>query len=352
MKKLLSIILCAIMLIAMASPAFANEPINDNVNVGLEAYANEVIAEYIPISMETIDEADTFFLTQGYRVINNPDPNSRTFFLFRNGKCEGELTASYVNGKYASSFAPHEIPEITEVYESNEPFALIAENNSLILFTAHSSAVISGINTESTTDYKDITAEYQRIALSGGFNVEARDEALIVDDIHLDGLEYVRQENSPSGKGLCWAACSSSLGQYHSKGELYTALQIYNYLCDHYGTTGSHGEPAGNVYWKKEAVLIYDYYASSKNSGLTFSQVGTQLRADNPVMAGIYSAAGDGHTVVICGYKCNALGEYFYELMDPNKSYRVYTESLSITATNFTYTATYNTFVRWDNAIW
>ena len=30
MKKLLSVIFCAIMLIAMASPAFANEPINDN----------------------------------------------------------------------------------------------------------------------------------------------------------------------------------------------------------------------------------------------------------------------------------------------------------------------------------
>ena len=65
MKKLLSIILCAIMLIAMASPAFANEPINDNVNVGLEAYANEVIAEYIPISMEPIDETDTFFWRKG-----------------------------------------------------------------------------------------------------------------------------------------------------------------------------------------------------------------------------------------------------------------------------------------------
>ena len=49
------------MVIVMASPAFANEPINDNVNVGLEAYANEVIAEYIPISMEPIDETDTFF---------------------------------------------------------------------------------------------------------------------------------------------------------------------------------------------------------------------------------------------------------------------------------------------------
>ena len=53
------------MLIAMASPAFANEPINDNVNVGLEAYANEVIAEYIHISVETIDEADPFFCRKG-----------------------------------------------------------------------------------------------------------------------------------------------------------------------------------------------------------------------------------------------------------------------------------------------
>ncbi len=123
------------MLIATTSPAFANEPINDNVNVGLEAYANEVIAEYISISMEIVDETDTFFLTQGYRVINNPDPNSRTFFLFQNGKCMGKLVATYVNGEYASSFTPYEIPAVTEAYENNEPFALIANNYALVLVT-------------------------------------------------------------------------------------------------------------------------------------------------------------------------------------------------------------------------
>ena len=144
MKKLLSIILCAIMLIATASSAFANEPINDNVNVGLEAYANEVIAEYIHISVETIDEADTCFLTQGYRVINNPDPNSRTFFLFQNGKCMGKLVATYVNGEYASSFTPYEIPAVTEAYENNEPFALALEGYSIMLITAEKAEIISG----------------------------------------------------------------------------------------------------------------------------------------------------------------------------------------------------------------
>ncbi len=349
MKKLLSIILCAIMLIATASPAFANEPINDNVNVGLEAYANEVIAEYIPISMGTVDETDTFFLTQGYRVINNPDPNSRTFFLFRNGKCEGELTASYVNGKYASSFAPHEIPEITEVYESNEPFALIAENNSLILFTAHSSAVISGINTESTTDYKDITAEYQRIALSGGFNVEARDEALVADDVHL-AVRHVDNDDDPyEGNGLCWAACASSVGQYHSGGTLYSAMQIYNYVCNRLNETHVYG----SVSTIKEGMKKYGYSATSISGGMKLTDVKSKLRADKPIIACIHGLGNTAHAVVICGYQVSGTGNYSYEVMDPNENIKRYTREITPNNTvEFPYVVASGTYLAWDDSIW
>ena len=348
MKKLLSIILCAIMLIAMASSAFANEPINDNVNVGLEAYANEVIAEYIHISVETIDEADTFFLTQGYRVINNPDPNSRTFFLFRNGKCEGELTASYVNGKYVSSFAPHEIPEITEVYESNEPFALIAENNSLILFTAHDSAVISGTNTQSTTDYKGIAADYQHIALSGGFNIEARDEALVADDVHL-AVKCVSNDTDPNGNALCWAACSASLGQYHTGGALRTALQVYNYVCDRL----DDDTVIGCINSIEEAMTMFNYSTTYLSKGMTLSTVQNKLRNNKPIIAIIYGLGEEYHAVIICGYQASGSGRYCYEVMDPNEAHKKYTDTIySISTDVFPYVVDSGTYLGWDSSIW
>lgn len=351
MKKLLSIILCAIMLIATASPAFANEPINDNVNVGLEAYANEVIAEYIPISMGTVDETDTFFLTQGYRVINNPDPNSRTFFLFRNGKCEGKLTASYVNGEYASSFTQYEIPAVTEAYENNEPFALVAENTSVILFTASDAAVISGVNSNYTIDRNDVTADYQCITLSHGFSIDAQNEIQASDEVLLS-VTRVANSTSPLGYGLCWAACSSSLGYYHSGGTLYTALQIYNYLVDHYGDDGYYGRPRGIPEWELRALLIYEYNGSDGSGGLTYSQVRNKLQNGYPVLADIYSSSNVGHSVIICGCINATDGSVKYRLRDPNNSSYVYISNVSLTSTNFTYVAGNTTYTTWSSYVW
>lgn len=350
MKKLLSIILCAIMLIATASPAFANEPINDNVNVGLESYANEVIAEYIPISMETIDETDTFFLTQGYRVINNPDPNSRTFFLFRNGKCEGKLTASYVNGEYASSFTQYEIPAVTEAYENNEPFALALEGYSIMLITAEKAEIISGSDElfaeiEIADDLQTSNTEYSVIICSAIANTFYGDSVNVADNVILN-LPHVSNYTFPDGTGLCWAASISSICAYQTNTSPMSALDLYNALDEMYV-----GTPMGFDLWEKRAFAYFDISAKYDTS-LSFTQTATLLRADKPIYISLTDGNSHYHGVALCGYiNVPNSTSYKYKLMDPNVSSYGTTYVISTNSNNFTYVGTY-TYTTWRYSLY
>lgn len=350
MKKLLSIILCAIMLIATASPAFANEPINDNVNVGLEAYANEVIAEYIPISMGTVDETDTFFLTQGYRVINNPDPNSRTFFLFRNGKCEGKLTASYVNGEYASSFTQYEIPAVTEAYENNEPFALALEGYSIMLITAEKAEIISGSDElfaeiEIADDLQTSNTEYSVIICSAIANTFYGDSVNVADNVILN-LPHVSNYTFPNGTGLCWAASISSICAYQTNTSPMSALDLYNALDEMYV-----GTPMGFDLWEKRAFAYFDISAKYDTS-LSFTQTATLLRADKPIYISLTDGNSHYHGVALCGYiNVPNSTSYKYKLMDPNVSSYGTTYVISTNSNNFTYVGTY-TYTTWRYSLY
>ena len=350
MKKLLSIILCAIMLIATASSAFANEPINDNVNVGLEAYANEVIAEYIHISVETIDEADTFFLTQGYRVINNPDPNSRTFFLFQNGKCMGKLVATYVNGEYASSFTPYEIPAVTEAYENNEPFALALEGYSIMLITAEKAEIISGSDElfaeiEIADDLQTSNTEYSVIICSAIANTFYGDSVNVADNVILN-LPHVSNYTFPNGTGLCWAASISSICAYQTNTSPMSALDLYNALDEMYV-----GTPMGFDLWEKRAFAYFDISAKYDTS-LSFTQTATLLRADKPIYISLTDGNSHYHGVALCGYiNVPNSTSYKYKLMDPNVSSYGTTYVISTNSNNFTYVGTY-TYTTWRYSLY
>lgn len=338
------------MLIAMASPTFANEPINDNVNVGLESYANEVIAEYIPISMETIDETDTFFLTQGYRVINNPDPNSRTFFLFRNGKCEGKLTASYVNGEYASSFTQYEIPAVTEAYENNEPFALALEGYSIMLITAEKAEIISGSDElfaeiEIADDLQTSNTEYSVIICSAIANTFYGDSVNVADNVILN-LPHVSNYTFPDGTGLCWAASISSICAYQTNTSPMSALDLYNALDEMYV-----GTPMGFDLWEKRAFAYFDISAKYDTS-LSFTQTATLLRADKPIYISLTDGNSHYHGVALCGYiNVPNSTSYKYKLMDPNVSSYGTTYVISTNSNNFTYVGTY-TYTTWRYSLY
>ena len=220
-------------------------------------------------------------MTQGYRVINNPDPNSRTFFLFRNGKCEGKLTASYVNGEYASSFTQYEIPAVTEAYENNEPFALALEGYSIMLITAEKAEIISGSDElfaeiEIADDLQTSNTEYSVIICSAIANTFYGDSVNVADNVILN-LPHVSNYTFPNGTGLCWAASISSICAYQTNTSPMSALDLYNALDEMYV-----GTPMGFDLWEKRAFAYFDISAKYDTS-LSFTQTATLLRADKPI---------------------------------------------------------------------
>lgn len=352
MKKLLSIILCAIMLIATASPAFANEPINDNVNVGLEAYASRIISDYINIRIEDIEnvqDTDIFSLSQGYQIINHTDLNSRMFFLFQNEKCIGKLVATSINGEYASSFVPYEIPAVTEAYENHIPFVVIAGEYSSFIKAGNRTYRLSGNEEFVQHDFQNMT-ENEIIQLSP-VNFHYNEVISAVVKPSLLGVPHVGNGRSPdTGKGLCWAASVASIGAYtNNDDDPLTALQLYNNL----KTPNTSDFPIGTDTWVARAFEFYSIIPKQVANGLTYSGVKSLIEKYTPMFASLKDSSGNiGHGVVICGcHTSSNLG--FYDMMDPNVDNYVTSNGVSTTGSskNFIYPADGTTYTTWSYAM-
>ena len=289
-------------------------------------------------------------MTQGYRVINNPDPNSRTFFLFRNGKCEGKLTASYVNGEYASSFTQYEIPAVTEAYENNEPFALALDGYSIMLITAEKAEIISGSDElfaeiEIADDLQTSNTEYSVIICSAIANTFYGDSVNVADNVILN-LPHVSNYTFPNGTGLCWAASISSICAYQTNTSPMSALDLYNALDEMYV-----GTPMGFDLWEKRAFAYFDISAKYDTS-LSFTQTATLLRADKPIYISLTDGNSHYHGVALCGYiNVPNSTSYKYKLMDPNVSSYGTTYVISTSNQNFTYVEGY-TYTTWRYSIY
>ena len=289
-------------------------------------------------------------MTQGYRVINNPDPNSRTFFLFRNGKCEGKLTASYVNGEYASSFTQYEIPAVTEAYENNESFALALEVYSIMLITAEKAEIISGSDElfaeiEIADDLQTSNTEYSVIICSAIANTFYGDSVNVADNVILN-LPHVSNYTFPDGTGLCWAASISSICAYQTNTSPMSALDLYNALDEMYV-----GTPMGFDLWEKRAFAYFDISAKYDTS-LSFTQTATLLRADKQIYISLTDGNSHYHGVALCGYiNVPNSTSYKYKLMDPNVSSYGTTYVISTSNQNFTYVEGY-TYTTWRYSIY
>ena len=289
-------------------------------------------------------------MTQGYRVINNPDPNSRTFFLFQNGKCMGKLVATYVNGEYASSFTPYEIPAVTEAYENNEPFALALEGYSIMLITAEKAEIISGSDElfaeiEIADDLQTSNTEYSVIICSAIANTFYGDSVNVADNVILN-LPHVSNYTFPNGTGLCWAASISSICAYQTNTSPMSALDLYNALDEMYV-----GTPMGFDLWEKRAFAYFDISAKYDTS-LSFTQTATLLRADKPIYISLTDGNSHYHGVALCGYiNVPNSTSYKYKLMDPNVSSYGTTYVISTSNQNFTYVEGY-TYTTWRYSIY
>lgn len=359
MKKLFSVLACIIILIVTASPAIANEPMNDFANAGLESYANSIIVDYINIRIDDLQKTDIFKLSQGYQIVNNNDAYAKIFFLFRNGKCIGKLIASYLNGEYISSFVPEEIYEITYVFENEISFTVFAGENSLFIKTSNAIYTLSG--NESFQEYLFPNVNNiikSKIVLSSiPFEIHSNDSdpninILGVINPHLLGVPHVDNNIDPDrGKGLCWAASISSIGAYTNNDDSpLKAIQLYNNL----KSENPNDLPSGNDVWESRAFEFYSIIPKKVTGGLTYSQVTNLIGQYKPIYVAAKNSDGSkNHGMVLCGYHIS--GDYvFYDIMDPNENNYVSSAGFLTTSTakQFVYAAGQTTYSIWKYAMY
>lgn len=262
----------------------------------------------------------------------------------------GKLVATYVNGEYASSFTPYEIPAVTEAYENNEPFALALEGCSIMLITAEKAEIISGSDElfaeiEIADDLQTSNTEYSVIICSAIANTFYGDSVNVADNVILN-LPHVSNYTFPDGTGLCWAASISSICAYQTNTSPMSALDLYNALDEMYV-----GTPMGFDLWEKRAFAYFDISAKYDTS-LSFTQTATLLRADKPIYISLTDGNSHYHGVALCGYiNVPNSTSYKYKLMDPNVSSYGTTYVISTNNQNFTYVEGY-TYTTWRYSIY
>ncbi len=108
-----------------------------------DAYVAEMKTQYLNTVNGGVSEGDVSY-SQGYPILNCGDPYKRTYFLFIDGICKGQLTVSYVKGECASSFVYKDIPEVITLYEGNTAFNLITTGQSLYAYYEGGSTLVQG----------------------------------------------------------------------------------------------------------------------------------------------------------------------------------------------------------------
>ena len=358
MKKILSFVLLLVLLLSTTIPVIAYDSISTEEMspiINVDTYAREIIYTYIDMNISGVSATDEFFISQGFVVDGNPDENSRTYFLFKNNICVGELTATYINGQYISAFSYYENSFITEAFIENKPLHFTKENDSIFAISNDSIYTLYGENCGEIINKNMMIRKYNSSQFSTiSLNELPYENFSDVSSVYSIGQRYlgvirVQTDRSPdTGAGLCWAASIAAIGNYCTNIE-HDALSLYNLLKTQFPTDGI---PEGILRWKIRAFAQYNIDVIQQTGGYTFSQVVTKINELIPIYADIQDSNGNGgHAVVICGYKSTADDIYTYRIMDPNKPAKVDVSVPQPTLAYFYYPAGTYTYTDWKYAL-
>lgn len=289
------------------------------------------------------------YLTQGFQINNDSDPNNLAYFLFCGNNCMGELIVTTVNQSFASSFLPLEMPNISDAYINNQSITLILDEDALLLFSEGTYSTLTEEITlaNETQNYSNITSSY---APSKIFLTPILYNAVIAPYDYgssltssYGSLEVPNVSNAYSpdtDEGICWEASIASIGAYRTNTTAKTAVGLYNSLKSIYG-----GIPIGNTTWEGRAFSYYNLNYTYQSSGSTYETTKSRINNNRPIMASITNGT-KSHAVVICGYQSAQGGYYYYQLMDPNVSSYVIIQ-IPFNSTNFTYASNSGTYTTW-----
>ena len=331
--KVISMVLTVMLVFYTVLPVASKAVQEDS----LEQYISECMMYYLLGQGLDIQDS-TYFISQGVEIINGTDSNKRMHFLFLENECVGELTITEINNEYVSSFMYGDIPAITNAYCSDLPVGVCVIGNATYIYTTNSLVLLSGSETAIVNIPEAIINQATYLSLvpvcvdqATAVSAQARSAEQVLLDVPV-----VSNGLSPSGKGLCWAACIASIGSYKTSVETaYTALQIYESVRVHCNVPNWE-EPVGIPYYVTAGFNMLGLDFDKYNQGLVFSDIKLFIQNDMPIQASIKSEDETYiHDVVICGYNVYN-STTLLRIMDPNYPY-LQTVYLGYGATDFTY---------------
>lgn len=318
-----------------------------------EEYAEEEIKNYIKLNQDDITDGDCY-LSNGYEIYYDNDPNNRAYFLFCENICIGEMIITYVDGEFASSFLPEELDTVSEAYRTGDEFRLISYDETLFMERENALYSVCGkledVYKEEPLACQVIMEEEEdcrELALEKVTLEETAEQSSTASTLSFYSMDVPIVKNRDVAGGLCWCASISSIGAYRTSTVFIPALGLYNRLDSKYS-----GTPSGIPLWEKRAIDIYDISYVYADSGLTYTMVVSMLKYGRPVYA-VVSREVAAHSIVICGYSTNAdlNGAYYYKIMDPN--YDVYIQTkINSSASKWTYAPGNRTYTTWIRSIY
>ena len=352
MKKIISIIISIVMIancmIFVASATNITETTVFSED-GAYTYALEVAGKHIVISGDATDMSASYSISNGYKIVGSADPTCRAFFSFMDNDCIGQLNVAFLDGRYFATYYSADLPLITDMYENDSPFTLYRANDRVYLIDNEKSYVFNGADDNdpffsNVLEKTPITTGAITVTVSENRFTRAATDRYLDVPIVANDVDYF-------GYGICWAACVASIVMYKSPSYNLTSKDVLDQLIAYKGLTPSESEDV----WSKDVLEAFDMYGISMsyaNSGATFNTVKNYINRNKPIYAGIYFNHENGHAVVISGYN-QTDSEYWYQIMDPNRSEYCYVDVENPNSTTFVYVTNYGyTFRQWEKMYW
>lgn len=355
MRKIVSIALCVVMVVLCIPNAYAGSEWQDTVSIdGFVSYVNSIIPDLAQLPDVTFPE-DGVMVSQPYAIIDSDNNTNYIFFLFDGSTCIGEVSVSYSDGNFYSSFLSCELDAVSDVYTNSVPFYLLSDNDVIWLCTATSREIIVG--NQRTEEYEESVAQSSNETITTNISYVpltlslvlitkvARSSGLPSSSATLD-VPYVA--NYSLNGGLCWAAATASVVRYLRGNTTVDALSVYNTLVMEYGSAAGYSETV------RRGLYLYGvsgYVAST--SSISYQTAAQKIDAGYPVIMSMGIAPGDGtgcHFVVLCGYMSYSDGSDYIQILDSNVPdgkiwitfYRD-TNTIRYVASTYTYTQWFET---------
>lgn len=311
------------MLCSMFTNVFASNKCNDSKKYD---YVQGVLPYYLSCCEELIECEFKIELSNLISIDNREDSSAEISFIKNNGKYIGFITTTCVGDKIYSSYIFDNNVDVEKILNSGKSIGITVINNSVILFNDDLYVCIYG---EKTDCLVNLTPAHQIIFNNVFFESVSRHS-----DYYIDlGIPHIDNALTPSGNGLCWAACLASVLNYR-QGTVFDAIGIYNNLL-----TLGVGTPCGNNNWYALGYYYCGGLTCTCTGNMRFINLYNTLVLNKPAIFGLFIGSSNIGHAIVCKHLEGGNEYASYGFMDPNVPNTVYVhfEDPTLNPNNFLY---------------